>query len=121
MVLNAKGVVVENLSKKYEGRKNSSYFLSEDGIVVNFEDHKNAVLLNGDGKEELRTDYSYLGAFRDGAAVCKKAGKYGLIDKKGNEILFTEYEELSDPYRQNILLKKAGKWYLCKFSVESAK
>lgn len=40
LVLNGKGVVVENLSKKYEGRKISSYFLSEDGIVVNFEDQK---------------------------------------------------------------------------------
>lgn len=114
LLIDPKGTIIENLSKKYEGKAISSYSISPDGIVLNFEKDP-SVILSLDGKAEIATNYMHIGSFVDGFAKCGIEGKYGLIDAQAKEVIPVEYQDISNPYQHKVLLKKENQWYICKF------
>ena len=63
------------------------------------------------------TEYSHIGKFDDGFAICEKGDKFGCTDKGGNEVIAAKYNNISNIYADNnmhfALVQDGEVWSIC--------
>ena len=64
--------------------------------------------------EEAKYQYNYKSAFSGGMAVVKKNGKYGYVNKNGEEVIKCQYDEAVSFLGDLAFAKKDGIWYVLK-------
>lgn len=80
-----------------------------EGIVLVYDEGGNA-LYDKTGKKILDFEYDeggYTNLFEEGYYIVQKGGKYGYIDKNGNEVIPCIYEEAS-PFSEGLAIVKIG-------------
>lgn len=61
---------------------------------ITYIDDDSSEIIYDDELKELYKKYDYVGFFSDGLAYVRKNGKYGCIDRKGDLVIPTKYEDL---------------------------
>ncbi len=118
LLIYTKGDVIVNLSEKFPNIDIEDIDdISKDCFVVNFKDDTNSKILDLSGNVIAETEFSSIGKFDDGFAICKKGDKFGCTDKNGNEVIPTKYSNISNIYADKnmhfVLVQDGDVWSIC--------
>lgn len=118
LLIYTKGDVVVNLSEKFPNIDIEDIDdISKDCFAVNFKDDTNSKILELSGNVIAETEYSHIGKFDDGFAICEKGDKFGCIDKDGNEVIPAKYNNISNIYAEKnmhfALVQDGEVWSIC--------
>jgi hypothetical protein len=79
---------------------------NDDGLLIAYDQNNKSLILSKSGK--VYDDYTPI-KFKEGMTPVGKAGKWGFVDKKGNEIVKPTYDEVSGFSGGLAQVKKNGK------------
>jgi len=118
LLIYVKGDVIVNLSEKFPNIDIEDIDdISKDCFAVNFKDDTNSKILDLSGNVVAETEFSHIGKFEDGFAICEKGDKFGCTDKNGNEVIATKYNNISNIYAENnmhfALIQDGEVWSIC--------
>lgn len=118
LLIYVKGDVIVNLSEKFPNIDIEDIDdISKDCFAVNFKDDTNSKILDLSGNVIAETEFSHIGKFEDGFAICEKGDKFGCTDKDGNEVIPTKYNNISNIYAEKnmhfALVQDGDFWSIC--------
>ena len=118
LLINVKGDIIVNLSEKFPNIDTEDIDdISKEYFAVNFNDDANSKILDLSGNVIVETEFSSIGKFDDGFAICKKGDKFGCTDKNGNEVIPAKYSNISNIYAENnmhfALVQDGEVWSIC--------
>lgn len=118
LLIYIKGDIIVNLSEKFPNIDIEDIDdISKDCFAVNFKDDTNSKILDLSGNVIAETEFSHIGKFEDGFAICEKGDKFGCTDKNGNEVIAAKYNNISNIYADNnmhfALIQDGEVWSIC--------